>query len=158
CKNGDGAQDRNVGWTEDAKVCLHGWITFRANQRTTNMTIPQGRQLHGDRPVAVINVAVSPLSVCSNYRAPRNSFHGVATSVSVVECPWLRMIIAAFSISLGSSASTISTTSKRPNVAKLCFQVTPLQSFLILEDTASASFLKSLGSANASGENRLRIT
>ena len=99
----------------------------------------------------MINVAVSPLSVCSNYRAARNSFHGVATSVSVIECPWLRMIIAAFSISLGSSASTMSTTSKRPNVEKLCFQVTPLQSFLILEDTASASFLKSLGSANASG-------
>jgi len=56
------------------------------------------------------------------------------------------------------SLDDVSTTSKRPNVAKRCFQVTPLHSFLILEDTASASFLKSLDSANASGENRLRIT
>ena len=118
----------------------------------TNMTIPQApATAWGLTRVAVINVAVSPLSVCSNYRAARNSFHGVATSVSVIECPWLRMIIAALSISLGSSASTMSTTSKRPNVAKLCFQATPLHSFLILEDTASARFLKSLGSANASG-------
>ncbi len=57
----------------------------------TNMTIPQApATAWGLTRVAVINVAVSPLSVCSNYRAARNSFHGVATSVSVIECPWPR--------------------------------------------------------------------
>jgi len=30
CKNGDGAQDRNVDRTEDPKLSLHGWITFKA--------------------------------------------------------------------------------------------------------------------------------
>jgi hypothetical protein len=30
CKNGDGAQDRNVDRTEDPKLCLHFWITFQA--------------------------------------------------------------------------------------------------------------------------------
>ncbi len=66
------------------------------------MTIPQSGNCMGlIDPVALINVAVSPLSVCSNYSAARNSFHGVATSVSVIECPWLRMIIVALSIFLG---------------------------------------------------------
>src|SRR5713101_3560645 len=58
----------------------------------------------------------------------------------------------------GSSASTTSTTSKRPKVAKLFFHFTPGHSLLILLDTSLASFLKSLGSLNASGDNRLRIT
>src|ERR1017187_2903225 len=68
------------------------------------------------------------------------------------------MIMAARSTCLGSSVSTTSTTSKRPSVAKLCFQFSPGQSVLILFDTASANFLKSLGSRKPSGENRLRIT
>src|SRR5712692_8522273 len=68
------------------------------------------------------------------------------------------MIMAAFSICFGSSASTMSTTSKRPKVAKLSFHFMPGHSLLILVDTSAANFLNSLGSRNASGENRLRIT
>src|SRR5712692_8166741 len=68
------------------------------------------------------------------------------------------MIIAAFSICLGSCASTKSITSKRPRVACLSFHTTPGHSLLIFAVTALASSLNSLGSRNASGENRLRIT
>src|SRR5208337_2865256 len=67
------------------------------------------------------------------------------------------MIIAAFSICLTSGDSTISTTSNRPKVAKLCSHLTSGHSFLILADTSSASILKSLGSWKASGESRLSI-
>src|SRR5262249_34029795 len=62
------------------------------------------------------SVRTRPLTIRFNNVA-RNSFHGVASSVSVVECPCARIIIAAFSIALGSSASTMSTTSNRPSVA-----------------------------------------
>src|SRR5713226_2353127 len=68
------------------------------------------------------------------------------------------MSIAAFSTSFGSAASTMSTTSKRPSVAKLSFQVTPGHCRLIFCDTSLAKSLKSLGSSNACGEMRLRIT
>src|SRR5712691_7481287 len=68
------------------------------------------------------------------------------------------MIMAASSICFGSSASTMSTTSKRPKVAKLSFHFMLGHSLLIFADTASANFLNPLGSRNASGENRLRIT
>ena len=47
----------------------------------------------------------------SVYSVPRNSFPGVATNVSVVECPNARIIIAAFSTCFGSFASMMSTTS-----------------------------------------------
>src|SRR5579885_2638103 len=66
--------------------------------------------------------------------------------------------MAAFSTCLGSSDSIMSTTSKRPIVAKLCFQWTPGHSLLIFDETVSANFLKSFGSRNASGENLLRTT
>src|SRR6266480_6512254 len=66
--------------------------------------------------------------------------------------------IAAFSTSFKSAASTMSTTSKRPSVAKLSFHVTPGHSRLIFSDTSLAKALKSLGSSNAPGEMRLRIT
>src|SRR5437870_7742363 len=52
----------------------------------------------------------------------------------------------------------MSTTSKRPNVAKLSFHVTPGHSRLIFSDTSLAKALKSLGSSKACGEMRLRIT
>src|SRR5437016_7759351 len=52
----------------------------------------------------------------------------------------------------------MSTTSKRPSVAKLSFHVTPGHSRLIFSDTSLAKALKSLGSSKACGEMRLRIT
>src|SRR6516162_1739393 len=52
----------------------------------------------------------------------------------------------------------MSTTSKRPKVAKLSFQVTPGHCCLILSATVLARALKSLGSFTASGAMRLRIT
>ena len=58
----------------------------------------------------------------------------------------------------GSSDSTISTTSKRPRVAKLSLQTTPGHSFLIFAETVLATCLNFLGSANASGETRLSMT
>ena len=47
----------------------------------------------------------------------------------------------------------MSTTSKRPIVAKLCFHFTPGHSFFICSDTDLASLVKSLGSLNAVGEH-----
>lgn len=92
---------------------------------------------------AFINAPPSTLSVLyircgveGCHSAARNSFHGVASKVSVVEWPYPRMIMATFSISLGSCASTTSTTSNRPVVAQLAFHLTPGQSLLILAETA----------------------
>jgi hypothetical protein len=61
------------------------------------------------------------------------------------------MIIAAFSICFGSSASTKSTTSKRPRVAKLPFQVMSGHSCLIFAETAAVKSLKFLGSSECLG-------
>src|SRR5712692_708406 len=57
-----------------------------------------------------------------------------------------------------SARTRRASSSKRPRVAKLSFHFTPGHSLLILLDTSLASFLKSLGSPKASGENRLRMT
>jgi len=51
-----------------------------------------------------------------------------------------------------SSASTRSTTSKRPKVAKLPFQVMSGHCFLIFADTSAARSLNLFGSSNASWE------
>ena len=72
--------------------------------------------------------------------------------VSVIECPEERMIMAAFSACVTSSASMISTTSKRPSVEKLSFHRSPGHSVLILAEVASASFLNPVGSRKASAK------
>src|SRR5690348_18396423 len=65
---------------------------------------------------------------------------------------------AARAISSGSFDSTMSTTSNRPSVAKLCLQVTFGHCLRMRDATLSASFLNSFGSSNASGESLLRMT
>src|SRR5690348_8050654 len=65
---------------------------------------------------------------------------------------------AARAISSGSFDSTMSTTSNRPSVAKLCLQVTFGHCLRMRDATISASFLNSFGSSNASGESLLRMT
>src|SRR5690349_2272499 len=65
---------------------------------------------------------------------------------------------AARAISSGSFDSTMSTTSNRPSVAKLCLQSTVGHCLRMRDATVSASFLNSFGSSNASGESLLRIT
>src|SRR5690348_12790590 len=65
---------------------------------------------------------------------------------------------AARAISSGSFDSTMSTTSNRPSVAKLCLQVTFGHCLRMRDATFSASFLNSFGSSNASGESLLRMT
>src|SRR5579864_2187570 len=65
---------------------------------------------------------------------------------------------AARATSSGSFDSTMSTTSNRPSVAKLCLQVTFGHCLRMRDATLSASFLNSLGSSNASGESLLRMT
>jgi hypothetical protein len=110
-------------------------------------------QPFGVRDLGLLEAAFSRADrrFCPPYREARNSFQGVANSVSVEEWALDRIIIAALSTSFGSVASTTSTTSKRPSVAKLSFHLTPGHCCLISFATVSAKPFRSLGSLIASG-------
>jgi hypothetical protein len=45
---------------------IPNFVGMAGNHRTTTMTIPQAGNCRGLSGVTVINVAVSPLNVCSN--------------------------------------------------------------------------------------------
>ena len=93
----------------------------------------------------------------TRHTASRNSSRAwpVTSPLSCVHTP--RMSMGARATCSESFDSTTSKTSKRPKVAKLCFQITLGHYLRILEATASASFLNSFGSWKASEESLLKM-
>jgi len=127
----------------------------RATQRTIDLAITSGLFLAPGRVLldmeaefrlrAAVASFAAGRKLGVGYRFPKNSFQGVAGRVSagVAECSDDHCCLFEL---LGVVSLDDVNDVKAPRVAKLCFQVTPLHSLVILEETASASFLNSLGS------------